>query len=211
MFRGSVNGTGYRLHLASFPFTSPPVRHRVPWHFNWSLRHFTKHRSVSLCSSRIWLRQCDKPGTRTFPRELIVTVWLFLNVTPCGLLEIHLPFGGTCRLDLQDVIFVNRHMIIIVMSTAEMTSNQLLAPFVHFWSFPRELIVTAWLFLNVTPCGLLEIHLPFGGTCRLDLQDVRFVNRNMIIIVMSTAEMTSNQLLAPFVHFWSTPQAWWIA
>ena len=23
--------------LASFPFTSPPVRHRVPSHFNWSL------------------------------------------------------------------------------------------------------------------------------------------------------------------------------
>jgi len=23
--------------LASFPFTSPPVRHRVPSHFNWTL------------------------------------------------------------------------------------------------------------------------------------------------------------------------------
>jgi len=59
MFRGSVKGTGYPLHwpvspsvplpyvtvchhistpLASFPFTSPSVRHRVPSHFNWSLR-----------------------------------------------------------------------------------------------------------------------------------------------------------------------------
>jgi len=36
MFRGSVKSTGYPL-LTSFPFTSPPVRHRVPSHFNWSL------------------------------------------------------------------------------------------------------------------------------------------------------------------------------
>ena len=33
MFQGS----GYPLQFASFPFTSPPVRHRVPSHFNWSL------------------------------------------------------------------------------------------------------------------------------------------------------------------------------
>jgi hypothetical protein len=32
MFRGSVKSTGY-----PFPFTSPPVRHRVPSHFNWNL------------------------------------------------------------------------------------------------------------------------------------------------------------------------------
>jgi hypothetical protein len=24
-------------YIASFPFTSPPVRHRVPSHFNWTL------------------------------------------------------------------------------------------------------------------------------------------------------------------------------
>jgi hypothetical protein len=36
-FRGSE---GYWLPtpLASFPFTSPPVRHRVPSHFNWTLQ-----------------------------------------------------------------------------------------------------------------------------------------------------------------------------
>jgi hypothetical protein len=34
MFRGSVKGTGYPLHFSSFPFTSSPVRHRVPSHFN---------------------------------------------------------------------------------------------------------------------------------------------------------------------------------
>jgi hypothetical protein len=33
MFRGSVKSTPF----ASFPFTSPPLRHRVPSHFNWSL------------------------------------------------------------------------------------------------------------------------------------------------------------------------------
>jgi hypothetical protein len=32
MFRGSVKSTSY-----PHPFTSPPVRHRVPSHFNWSL------------------------------------------------------------------------------------------------------------------------------------------------------------------------------
>jgi hypothetical protein len=36
MFRGSE---GYWLPtpFASFPFTSPPVRHRVPSRFNWTL------------------------------------------------------------------------------------------------------------------------------------------------------------------------------
>ena len=37
MFRGSVKGTGYPLHSSVSPFTSPPVRHRVPLHFNWTL------------------------------------------------------------------------------------------------------------------------------------------------------------------------------
>ena len=43
MFRGSVKCTGYPLHSTSFPFTSPPVRHRVPSHSNWTLpTHHTK-------------------------------------------------------------------------------------------------------------------------------------------------------------------------
>ena len=37
MFRGSVKGTGYPTPFTSFPFTSPPVHHRVPSHFSWSL------------------------------------------------------------------------------------------------------------------------------------------------------------------------------
>ena len=39
MFRGGVKGTGYPLHSPVSPFTSPPVRHRVPSYFNWSLLH----------------------------------------------------------------------------------------------------------------------------------------------------------------------------
>jgi len=38
MFRGSLKGTGYPLHSQVSPFTSPPpVRHRVPSLFNWTL------------------------------------------------------------------------------------------------------------------------------------------------------------------------------
>ena len=37
MFRGSVKGTGYPLHSPVSHFTSPPVRHRVPSHFNWAI------------------------------------------------------------------------------------------------------------------------------------------------------------------------------
>ena len=39
MFRGSVKGTGYLLHSPVSPSTSPPVRHSVPSHLNWSLQH----------------------------------------------------------------------------------------------------------------------------------------------------------------------------
>jgi hypothetical protein len=36
-FRGSVKGTGYPLHSPVSTLTSPPVLHRVPSHFNWTL------------------------------------------------------------------------------------------------------------------------------------------------------------------------------
>jgi len=36
-FRGSVKSTGYPIHSPVFPLTSPPVRHRVTSHFNWTL------------------------------------------------------------------------------------------------------------------------------------------------------------------------------
>ena len=37
MFRGSVKGTGYPLYSPVSPFTSAPLGHRVPSHFNWTL------------------------------------------------------------------------------------------------------------------------------------------------------------------------------
>ena len=37
MFRGSVKSTDYPLQLASFPFTSPSLRHHEPSHFKWTL------------------------------------------------------------------------------------------------------------------------------------------------------------------------------
>jgi len=36
MFRGSVKSTGYPLHSPVSP--SPPLRHHVPSHFNWTLK-----------------------------------------------------------------------------------------------------------------------------------------------------------------------------
>jgi len=40
MFRGSVKGTVYPLISPVLPFTSPPMRHRVPSHFSWTLHYF---------------------------------------------------------------------------------------------------------------------------------------------------------------------------
>jgi len=53
MFRGSVNGTGYPTSFASFPFTFPPIRHRVPSHFNWSLTPGTFGEPIEV-SCRAW-------------------------------------------------------------------------------------------------------------------------------------------------------------
>ena len=50
MFRGSVKSTGYPLHSPVSPFTSPPVRHRVTSHFNWSLRQV----NVPATSVSVW-------------------------------------------------------------------------------------------------------------------------------------------------------------
>jgi hypothetical protein len=41
MFRGSVKSTGYQLHSPVSPSLPPPVRHRVPSGFNWSLHTVT--------------------------------------------------------------------------------------------------------------------------------------------------------------------------
>jgi len=47
VFRGSVKVYWLPTPFASFPFTSPPVRHRVPPHFNWSLPSNTWPRTIS--------------------------------------------------------------------------------------------------------------------------------------------------------------------
>jgi len=39
MFRSNLKGTGYPLHSPLFPFTSPPVRHRVPSYFQLDCTH----------------------------------------------------------------------------------------------------------------------------------------------------------------------------
>jgi len=49
MFRGSVKGTGYPLHSPVFPLTSPPVRHRVPSHFNRSVHPCPLRRFLYIC------------------------------------------------------------------------------------------------------------------------------------------------------------------
>ena len=46
MFRGNVKD--YPLHSRVSPFTSPPVRNRVPSHFNWSLRTFVAKLETSI-------------------------------------------------------------------------------------------------------------------------------------------------------------------
>jgi hypothetical protein len=46
MFWGSVKGTGYPLHSPVSPFTSPPVRYRLPSHFN---RTLTKLEELCCC------------------------------------------------------------------------------------------------------------------------------------------------------------------
>ena len=37
MFQGTAKSTGYPLHSPVSPSLSPPMRHRVPSHFNWTL------------------------------------------------------------------------------------------------------------------------------------------------------------------------------
>jgi len=53
MLRGSVKSTGYPPPFASFPFTSPPVSHRVPSHFSWTLHHhiivYSRAESIYRC------------------------------------------------------------------------------------------------------------------------------------------------------------------
>jgi len=51
MFRGTCEGYWILTPFASFPFTSPPVRHRVPSHFNWILPPESHHNKLFLLNS----------------------------------------------------------------------------------------------------------------------------------------------------------------
>ena len=78
MFRGSVKSTGYPLHSPVSPFTSPPVRHRVPSHFNWSLPP-RNHGSIPRQEQRMFY--ITKTSTWVLRRTLSHTEmnqWLFL-------------------------------------------------------------------------------------------------------------------------------------
>ena len=50
MFRGSVKRAGYPLHSPVSPSLPPPVRHRVPLHFNWTLRQVHAKNHIILCA-----------------------------------------------------------------------------------------------------------------------------------------------------------------
>ena len=56
MFRGRVEEYWLPTPFASFPFTYPPVRHRVPSHFNWTqhlktLLHVIRRKMPGCCSN----------------------------------------------------------------------------------------------------------------------------------------------------------------
>ena len=69
MFRGSVKGTGYPLHSSRSPFTSPPVRHRVPSHFNWTLSH--SHRFLAVFDHCRRFAHFNVSAYRVFDRPVL--------------------------------------------------------------------------------------------------------------------------------------------
>jgi len=68
--------------FASFPFTSPPVRHRVPSHFNWSLpKVHEEHNSEAVCSTEPPLRHFGYTrNARLRPEWLASTNQLFRDI-----------------------------------------------------------------------------------------------------------------------------------
>ena len=81
MFRGSVKGTGYPLHSLVSSFTSPPVRHRVPSHFNWTLLYWlpTLFSSLPFNSPPVRHRV-----TSHFNWSLINTFYFPSRASPCA-------------------------------------------------------------------------------------------------------------------------------
>ena len=92
MFRGSVKYTGYPVLSTVSPFTSPPVRHVVPSHFNWTLplaltyknstsshRLFISFVRVSEINIEVFPVQPSKTGiySRVGKCSLCGTIWAF--------------------------------------------------------------------------------------------------------------------------------------
>ena len=94
-------GTGYPLHSPSFPLTSPPVRHRMPSHFNWSL----KPPSVQIppiISSTIPFRRCFKSCSAMSDRYRD-------PLRPTSTNEIYMPSWNPIRIrTLQIIMSVNK-------------------------------------------------------------------------------------------------------
>ena len=59
VFRGSVKGTGYPLHSAVSPFSSPPVRHRVPSHY---LDSTSQSQAWICCGLLVWIAGSNPTG-----------------------------------------------------------------------------------------------------------------------------------------------------
>ena len=84
MFRGSVKGTGFPIHSPVSPSLPPPVRHRVPPHFIWSL---PTHLDLLFCAQRLRIARYNWPiwggaswsfhlRTETSPSRTIVLISL---------------------------------------------------------------------------------------------------------------------------------------
>ena len=61
MLRGSVKSTGYPLHSPVSPSLPPPVRHRVPSYFNWSLLSALDRRVANVARS-LYLQEFTPRG-----------------------------------------------------------------------------------------------------------------------------------------------------
>jgi len=85
MFRGSVKGTGYLLHSPVSPFTSPPVRHRMPSHFNWTLHKATTRLSYIV---PVPDRVAKKFRTTNQNNSLLLKSVLYLHITVCPSLAV---------------------------------------------------------------------------------------------------------------------------
>ena len=88
VFRGSAKGTGYPLHSPVSPSLPPPVRHRVPSHFDWTLQLIfvvEKHalwvpHGISVCTLQLKWKHTDN------------TVDLLQAITSLALLNFNFVF-----------------------------------------------------------------------------------------------------------------------